>query len=120
MDLAALGSEVIKALRGECSAISERWGLTVNCRTTQLARFLWRCLEVYSRPEDIAAVLIGLRFVREWEGEECARVFAGELTDDEKKALYWYYHNAHPMCIPYAADIRRLKELAEFYVVEYF
>ena len=120
MDLSALGIEVIKALRGECNAVTERWGLTNYCKPSQLARFLWRCLEVYSRPEDIAAVLIGLCFVREWGGEECARVFAGELTDDEKKAVYWYYHTAHPLCIPYAADIKRLRDFAEFYSVEYF
>lgn len=36
-----------------------------------------------------AAVLIGHCFARKWEGEKCARVFEGELTDDEKKALYW-------------------------------
>ncbi len=120
MDLAALGSEVIKALRGECSSISEKWGLTRHCRPTQLARFLWRCAELYTRPEDIAAVLIALCFVREWEGEECARVFEGELSEDEKKALYWYYHTAHPLCIPYAADIKRLKDFAEFYSIEFF
>ena len=118
MDLSALGVEAIRALRGECSAISERWGLTNYCKPSQLARFLWRCLEVYSRPEDIAAILIGLCFVREWGGEECARVFAGELSEEEKKALYWYYHNAHPMCIPYAAEVARLRGL-ELYSVTY-
>lgn len=118
IDLASLGVKVVKALRGECSDVSERWGVTRDCKATQLARYLWRCLEVYQRFEDLASVLIGLCYVRDWGvGGECARVYSGQLSEEERRALYWYYHNAR-LCIPYVAEVARLRGL-ELYSVTY-